>query len=342
VAEARQRCPDLVVRLADVDGARRLQAEVAAAALAFTPLVASTPGHWIVDLRDTTSFWCERLRPGRLIRDAEQQAELIANDIYQRIHDDVGLSPLIGIGARPLVATIAARQARALVTRHARLVHIRAADEVRILDALPIQWLPIGSSLMDHLLFMHHRTIGDVRALGLVGLETIAGAAGVALHAQLIGNQQILPAALDAEPHCSAETLVAATPLDHRAVLTLIASLAQQVGTMLRRNHLAATKLSLTARWGTGCTRHAQLHTGYQVRDDRDLIHLAEQLVVRTDESSGRSCTWLRLSASGLCTAEAQQALFRLEDGAWDLAWARPTPALPVQARRVAEAPPWM
>lgn len=325
VSSARQRCAEIVVCLPDQHGARRLQADVAAAALEITPLVASGPGHWVVDLRGSESFWSSRLIRGQSVTDPMEQACLLAERIHARIQDDLALTPRIGVAARPLAAFLATRLADLAQPPRNAIVPVPPSEEAGLLDLLPVHHLPISTTLKDHLVFLHCHTIGDVRRLGTNGLRTLAGATGAVIAEQLLGDEHLLPASLDPAPSCLAEATLGESAHAPRDVLAVLTSLAQQVGERLRRYHVAATTLSLTVRWGPGSTRHSSIPTGYQVREDRDLAHLAEHLLVSSDISEP-SCAWMRLVASGLCAAEDQQDLFRLQQIPWKTTTARPLP----------------
>jgi hypothetical protein len=193
---------------------------------------------------------------------------------------------------------------------------IRAEDEQRAIDPLPVHDLPSGVSLLDQLVFMHCRTIGDVRRLGLEGLETIGGTAGRALHAALTGQDMTMPASMDGEAHLSACASTGSEGVDARRVMPLLHSIARQLGHRLRRHHVAATRLTLAVKWGIGTTKQVHLTPIYQVRTDRDLVHAAECLLVKAGEER-LPWAWLRLTATGLVEAEEQHDLFSLALPPW-------------------------
>lgn len=315
LAEARQRCPDLVARLPDADRARRIQAEIATVVTAFSPLVSSRPGRWDVDLDGTEEFWFTRLLPGRQVGNPVAQARLIAEQIRTRLADDLGRAPYIGIGAHPLAARLAARLA-AQEPGHSGIALIRPEDEVYAIDPISIHALPVAIPLLDHLVFMGCLTVGAVKRLGLDGLTTLSGVHGRALHAALTGQDQLLPASLDGEAHVSACSGTVAGRADERNVLQLLHGIAQQLGRRLRQRHLAATKLSLAVKWGLGSTKVVSVTPAYQVRTDRDLVHLAECLLVKAGEER-LPWAWLRLTATGLVAAEEQHDLFTLSTPPW-------------------------
>src|ERR1043165_2619662 len=99
LSEAQEQCPGIVSLLPDADRARSVQADVCAAAHTFTPLVASTPGRWDVNLDATEEFWCSRLLAnGSALTSAVGQARVIAQRLQERIAADLGRAPFIGIG----------------------------------------------------------------------------------------------------------------------------------------------------------------------------------------------------------------------------------------------------
>lgn len=322
LGQTRQRMPEVQVRLPDADRARRMQASIASAALAFSPLVSSTPGRWDVDLDGTETFWSTRLNPRRQIADPAIQALTIADAIGKRILDDLGQAPCIGIAAHPLAARLAALRATRELGR-SNLLLIRPEDEARAIDVLPVHDLPTGTSLLDQLVYMGCLTIGDVRRLGADGLSVTGGIAGRALHAALMGQDQLLPSSLDGEAHLSACTGTIAGGADEQNVLQLLQTTAQQLGHHLRRYHVAATRLSLTVKWGIGATRQVIKPLAYQVRANRDLIHIAESLLVKAGEHH-LPWSWLRLTATGLVTAEDQQDIFTLTAPPWQRAFGYP------------------
>jgi DNA polymerase-4 len=310
LAEAKRICPGVIVRLPDAERARAVQAAVVRCAAAYTPLVASAPGRWDIDLAGSEELWRSLDPDGRIPAPADH-ALAVALRLRASLLRELALDPLIGIGAHPLAAFLAARLGD---SPHAvtGVVRILPEDEARRFDPLPIHWLPTTASLLDHLVFMHVLTIGDLRRLGCEALATIGGAAGRALHALVHDADPSLPASLDAEPSLSAATGTGVGGAGPAEVLNLLAGIAQELGHTLRGRHLAATRLGLTARWGIGTTRHVALAPGYQVRADRDLIHLGERLLVLAGEGD-RPWTWLRLTASGLCAGEEQHTLFAID-----------------------------
>ena len=68
---------------------------------------------------------------------------------------------------------------------------------------------------------------------------------------------------------------------------------------------------------------HLKAWTG---RSDRDLVHLAECLLVRAGEHR-LPWSWLRLTATGLVAAEDQHGLFTLTAVPWDLPRRLPCPS---------------
>jgi DNA polymerase-4 len=331
--EARRRCPELIVRLPDAERARVVQAAITAAALRYTPLVASTPGQLDVDLAGSEDLWRTGLVPGEVLNGALSQAVVIARTLRQALSDDLGLSCSIGGGSRPFTARIAERLARGRASTPCRVVVLADDQETSITDPLPVHWLPATTTLLDHLVFRNITTIGAARRLGEDGLATVGGEAGRALHAHLHGTAALLPASLDAEASLSAASGTGAGGAGPRQVLQLLAGLAQQLGASLRRRHLAATRLSLTVRWGVGATQHVALVPSYQIRDDRDLVHLGERLLVKAGDR-GIPWTWLRLTASGLCADEEQAGIFSLDCPLFE----RPAIASGTEANPVAAA----
>ncbi len=313
--EAQHLCPGVIPVLPNADRARSVQADVCAAAMAYSPLVASTPGRWDLDLDGSEEFWCTRLIAGRDLNSAVGQARIIAQRIQERIADYLGRAPFIGIGAHPLAARLAARLA-AQQSDRSGISLIRKEDEERAIDPLPVHDLPAGVSLLDQLVFMECMTIGDVKRLGLDGLATIGGTAGRALHAAITGQDLTLPASLDGEAHLSACAAAGVGGADEKTVMPLLHSIAQQVGHQLRRHQVAATRLTLSVKWGMGSARQVSMTPTYQVRSNRDLIHAAECLLVKAGEDR-LPWSWLRLTATGLVEAEEQHDIFSLHAPPW-------------------------
>lgn len=268
-----------------------------------------------MDLEDTESFWDALLLPGRRIGSAVGQARLIAERIRERLSDDLGRAPFIGIGAHPLAARLAARLA-AQEPGHAGIALIRAEDEVRAIDPISIHALPAAIPLLDQLTFMGCLTVGAVKRLGIDGLATLNGVHGRALHAALTGQDQLLPASLDGEAQVSACSGTVAGGTDARGVLQLLHGIAQQLGHRLRQRHVAATTLTLAVKWGIGATKVVSLTPSYQVSTNRDLIHLAECLLVKAGDHH-LPWSWLRLTGTGLVAAEDQHNLFTLSAPPW-------------------------
>lgn len=313
--EAMRLAPELVVRLPHAGRASDVQGEIASVLKEFSPLVASTPGRWDMDLRTTEGFWRDRLIQGRVIESGLAQARLIAEQVGQRLQEDLGRSPHIGVGAHVLAARVAAKLA-AQQEGSSSVAIIRPEEEQRTIDLFSVHALPIPIPLLDHLVFMNCLRVGEVRQLGVQGLATITTSVGRALHAMLHGHDQRLPASQDGEAHLSAQTGTGVGGADAKAVLPLLHSIAQQVGHLLRSHHVAATRLTLSVKWGMGTTRHVVFTPAYQVCSDRDLKHVAECLLVKAGEEP-HPWTWLRLAATGLVEAEDQQDLFRLSSPAW-------------------------
>jgi DNA polymerase-4 len=318
-AAAQRRCRQLQVLTPDQDLYRRAQRAAAALCTTYTPCTGGRSGRFDLDLHGTETLWRRRLRPGAPVEDALEQGLLIARALTTA-SAQLHLPAYAGVGARLTTARLAARLAREPAYARSRVVAIAPEQQERLLDPLPLGWLPdCQAAATSALSACGITTIGDARELGASALTRLLGEAAAPLLAALGDDEErVVPDIADPEPGVTVSRHCGPGGANPERAEALLAGLGRELGFALRTRAMACGAIALEGRWLDGRGVVSTHRARRQLRHDDELAQVAQELCGKRE----RRVNWERfsLTATALCAAEEQLELFaplrshRLED----------------------------
>jgi DNA polymerase-4 len=309
---ALRRCPTLVIKTPDPERYRAAQQRVMELCGAFTPRVGGSAGRLDLDLAGTESLWRQQLPCGGAMDTPHGLAQAVAMQLRRRIAEETGLNTCIGGAARLLVARLVAALAREKHVCRQGVVVVEPGTEATVTDLMPIgQLVECDAHAKDLLVRCGITTLAHLRALSANDLLGLIGPGGGELYNALHGlSEEIVPELIDPEPNVSACCRGGPGGAGPESAAAMLAVLARELGFGLRQRQLACTCLTLEGRWIDGRSGQVAKVLAYQCWQDAQLAGCATELLAKLARNRREHWERLRLTASGLCAAEAQQEWF--------------------------------
>jgi DNA polymerase-4 len=235
LAEARQRCRNLVVVPGEYPRYEQAARHILAICQDRTPLVEAAA---------LDDLYLDLTQPGR---DADDpQVGRTAADLRAAIRDETRLSVSVGIGTNKLVARVATKQAKP-----GRQVRVPAGGERDYLAPWPARVLPgAGGKVGDRLERLNVGRVGEVAAMPADVLQALFGGRGRLLRdlAHGLDGRPVEPA----RPQQSVSRSTSFEPpvADRDFLRAMLAYLLERACSWLRFRGLAARGLAVTIRYG--------------------------------------------------------------------------------------------
>lgn len=308
--EALRRCPRLQVVTPDPEAYRAAQRALAQVCASVTARVGGSAGRIDLDLACTEELWRQRAGVAR-DDDPLAAARAVALLLRRRCTAELGFEVFVGGGGRLLIARLAAALAREPHLAQQGVMILGGADEAAATDLMPIALLAdCDAHIRDLLGRCGIATIGQLRALPADELLGLVGPGGARLYDVLHGlREEMVPEVTDSEPSLSAACRGGPGGVGPDGVQGMLMVLARELAFQLRQRHLGCTRLTLDIGWCDARTSNAAVELRYQTVADHALAAAAGGLFAQ-HARTGTRVDRLRLTASGLCTAELQQEWF--------------------------------
>lgn len=307
--EALRRCPRLQVVTPDPDAYRAAQRSLAAVCAGVAARVGGSAGRIDLDLTGMEPLW---QRPtGTSTDDPVAVARAVAIAVRRRCAEELRFEVYLGGGERLLIARLAAALAREPQLSQQGVMILCATEEAAATDLMPIVLLAdCDAHIRDLLERCGITTIGQLRALSADALLGLVGPGGARLYDVLHGlREDLVPEVMDAEPSITAACRAGAGGAGVEGVHGMLAVLARELAFHLRQRHLGCTRLTLDIGWCDARSLTASADLRYQTVADHALAAAAGEVFVH-HARAGVRVDRLRLTATGLCTAELQQEWF--------------------------------
>jgi DNA polymerase-4 len=229
LAEARQRCRDLIVLPGEYPRYEQAARRILAICEEHTPLVEAAA------LDDLYLDLTRHRRP-----------EGVGAELRAAIGDEVALTVSIGVGSNKMVARAATREAKP-----GREVYVPAGTEQEYLAPWEPRVLPaVGPKVASRLERLNVRRVGEVAAMPVPVLCGLFGAQGRVVHEQALGRDP-RPVAPRKPQHSVGRRTSFDPPVADLAFLTaMLGYLLERACCWLRFHDLAARGLVLTIRYG--------------------------------------------------------------------------------------------
>lgn len=308
--EALRRCPHLQVVTPDAELYRTAQRALAQVCAGVTARVGGSAGRIDLDLAGTEELW--RQRAGIAVADDPlAAARAVALMLRRRCATGLGVEVFIGGGGRLLIARLAAALAREPQLAQEGVMVLGTAEENAATDLMPIALLAdCDAHIRDLLGRCGIATIGQLRALPADELLGLVGPGGARLYDVLHGlREEMVPEVTDSEPSLSAVCRGGVGGAGPEGVQGMLGVLARELAFQLHQRHLGCTRLTLDIGWCDARTSGAGVDLRYQTAADHALATAAGELFAQ-HARVGVRVDRLRLTATGLCTAELQQEWF--------------------------------
>lgn len=308
--EALRRCPRLQVVTPDPEMYRAAQRALAQVCAGVTARVGGSAGRIDLDLVGTEELWRQRVGI-TMDDDPLAAARAVALMLRRRCVAELGFEVFIGGGGRLLIARLAAALAREPQFAQQGVMILGGEEENAATDLMPIALLAdCDAHIRDLLGRCGIATIGQLRALPADELLGLVGPGGARLYDVLHGlREEMVPEVTDSEPSLSAACRGGAGGVGPDGVQGMLVVLARELAFQLRQRHLGCTRLTLDIGWCDARTTGASVELRYQTVADHALACSAGDLFAQ-HVRVGVRVDRLRLTASGLCTAELQQEWF--------------------------------
>ncbi len=233
ITQALAKCPNLVIVPSD----GKLYKKCSSAFVAICREIAPVVERFSID-----ECFLDMSRTERIYPDPVK----IANDLRERIKNELGFTVNIGIGENKLCAKMASDFEKP------DRVHTLFPDEIaEKLHPLPVrELLWVGRSTADRLARAGIRTIGQLAAVDLETLRSLVGdkaAASLHRHANGIDNSPVTAEAEDAKGY-SISTTLAADVVSAPEAYRVLHALADSVTSRMRRDGFMATCISVQIR----------------------------------------------------------------------------------------------
>jgi DNA polymerase-4 len=262
LAEARQRCPELIV----VPGHYPRYEQVARHLLALcrerTPRVEAAA---LDDLYLDLSGFCPDWNDHR------------AGELREQVRDELGISISAGAGNSKLVAQVATRQAKP-----GRHVYVSAGQEQSFLAPWPVRVLPgAGPKVESRLDRLNVRRVGEVRVMPAPLLRHLFGVNGLRLHEYAHGLD-FRPVEPERRPQRVSRSTSFDPPQGNPAfLLAMIDYLLERAASWLRYHDLAARGLTLSLRYGDYQAAEGRERLNPPTQDDETLREAVHERWVR-------------------------------------------------------------
>ncbi len=244
--------------------------------------------------------------------------EHVAQQIRQRIRDEVGLSASVGVAAAKFVAKLASEAAKptaslAGITPGRGVVVVRPGEELAFLHPMPVDALwGVGPATGTRLRRLGVTTIGDLARVPLQTLEAAIGRSqGRHLHDLAWGRD---PRPVEADREIKSVSHEETYPFDlddrerlHREVVRM----ADAVAARLRAAGLAGRTVTLKIRYGDFRTITRSQTVPTPVDDGFAIAGLGSALLDQVDPGEG--VRLLGVSISNLIHGEARQLSLTLD-----------------------------
>lgn len=307
--EALRRCPGLQVVTPDPEAYRAAQRSLAAVCSGVAARVGGSAGRIDLDLGGMEPLW--QRTAGMATDDPVAAARAVAIAVRRRCAEELRFDVYLGGGERLLIARLAAALAREPQLSHQGVTILGAAEEAAATDLMPIVLLAdCDAHIRDLLERCGITTIGQLRALSADALLGLVGPGGARLYDVLHGlREELVPEVMDAEPSITATCRAGAGGAGVEGVHGMLAVLARELAFQLRQRHLGCTRLTLDIGWCDARCATGSIDLRYQTVADHALATAAGEVFMH-HARAGVRIDRLRLTATGLCTAEFQQEWF--------------------------------
>jgi DNA polymerase-4 len=235
LAEARQRCRELVVVPGEYPRYEQAARRILAICQDQTPLVEAAA---------LDDLYLDLTQPDRAAGDPD--LDRVAVGLRAAVRDEARLSVSIGIGTNKLVARVATKQAKP-----GRQVRVPAGEERVYLAPWPVRVLPgAGGKVGGRLERLNVARVGEVAAMPADVLRGLFGGPGRQLHdfARGIDPRPVAPSR--PQQSISRGTSLDPPVADRAFLQALLAYLLERACSWLRFHSLAARGLTLTIRYG--------------------------------------------------------------------------------------------
>jgi DNA polymerase-4 len=201
----------------------------------------------------------------------------VAEDIKQRIFDELGLTCSVGVGPNKLIAKLASSRGKP-----DGLVVIRAAEVPHFLDNLPIgQLWGIGPKREAALRSLGIQSCGDLGRFPANLLKKKMGFWGERLHQMGLGIDEtpVIPLGQEPDPKSFGHFVTFPEDTDDSRVISgLLLRLSEQVGRRLRRNCLQGRRVTLRIRFSDFSALTRQKASGDPLNSGKGIYQLAMRI----------------------------------------------------------------
>jgi len=310
-AVARQRCPEAVFLDGDHARYEEVSAQIHEIFLRTTPLVEPIAlDEAFLDVSGSRRLF----GPG----------ESVARRIRREVHDELGLVCSVGVASTKLLAKLASKAAKPVVTPRGiepgRGVFVVRPDvELEFLHPHPVGALwGVGPVTLSRLARLGVTTVGDLAALPLSTVVTALGAAnGRHLHdlARGVDTRAVEPSrALKSVGH---EETFPTDLVDREDLDAVLVRQADAVASRLRARDLEARTISIKVRYGDFTTLTRSSTPGGSIMSGPAVAEAARRLLDQVDVAPG--IRLFGVSASGLgAVGPRQLSLDEIDLPSWD------------------------
>lgn len=294
IDRAIRKCPDLQVLPPHFARYEQAMAALVRQAMPLSPLVESGAGdgHLFVDVTGT-----------RRLHGPPQD---VAWRLYKQSRQAVGLTPIWSVATNKLVAKVASR----MVKPTGEYV-VPAGQETSFLNPLPLALLPcFKPKERMQLKALNLRAVGELSAMSCAQLQIPFGhrARQIYLALRGIDTTPVQPQPLDAA-RMRTDHLFGQDTNDEPVVLATLYRLVEEIGRRLRRQRLAAGRLSVVLQYADGRRRVYQAAARPPASDDAAIFAVARVALQRAWTRLVR-IRHLQLICPHLVPIPAQQPLF--------------------------------
>ncbi len=239
-------------------------------------------------------------------------AEELAAAMRSAVREELGLPLRIGISSGKFLARLAAEE-----VGEEGVFRVAAGEEHRFLAPLDVVRLEgVGRKTAATLAELGAHTIGEVAALGRERLQQALGTHGLRIHDYATGRD-LEPVRGERHPQSlSRELTLRAEPLDLTGLSERLLGLSQELEAELRRERLAASRVSLKVRYVDQATNTRSQTLSRPAVAAAELYAAASGLLERT-QAGARPVRSLGLQLAGLAPAaesDRQLDLFPASD----------------------------
>ncbi len=231
LAEARQRCRELIVLPGEYLRYEQVARQLLAVCRERTPLVETAA---LDDLYLDLTQACP------------EQGDRVAGELRAQVRDEIHISISVGAGSNKLVANVATKQAKP-----GKQVRVPFGEEEAYLAPRPLRVLPgAGPKVQGRLDRLNVHRIGEVAAMPVPILQRLFGATGRLLHEYAHGID-LRPVRPDHRPQSISRRTSFDPPLADPAFLrAMLNYLLDRAMSQLRYQNLMTRGLTLTLRYG--------------------------------------------------------------------------------------------